>query len=89
MPTVCRNTNGGWYECGKSFSQAKWITTLKQYETLLKVNGKCSVRQLAKEASISKYSANRVIQLYKAGKEWMPQCQRGSGKKGVGSKKNN
>ena len=87
MPTVCRNSNGGWYECGKSFSQAKWISTLQQYETLLKDNANCSVRQLAKAASISIYSAHRVVKLYKAGKEWMPQCQRGHGKKGVGSKK--
>ena len=84
MPTVCRNSNGGWYECGKSFSQAKWISTLQQYETLLKDNANCSVRQLAKAASISIYSAHLVVKLYKAGKEWMPQCQRGHGKKGVG-----
>ena len=87
MPTVCRNSNGGWYECGRSYSQAKWISTLHQYDALLKKNGKCSVRQLAKEASISIHSAHRVVKLHKEGKQEMPKCQRGHGRKGIGSKK--
>ena len=87
MPTVCRNSNGGWYECGKSYSQAKWISTLHQYEVLLNRYGKCSIRQLAKEASISVYSAHRAVKLYKKGKQEMPQCQKGHGRKGIGSKK--
>ena len=74
MPTVCRNSNGGWYECGKSYSQAKWVSTLHKYEVLLNRYGKCSIRQLAKEASISVHSAHRVVKLYKEGKHEMPQC---------------
>ena len=87
MPTVCRNSNGGWYENGRSFTQAKWVATLHQYEVLLIKNGGCSVRQLAKAASISVHSAHRVVKLYEEGKAEMPQCQRGSRKKGIGSKK--
>ena len=87
MPTVCRNSNGGWYESGKSYSQAKWVSTLHKYEVLLNTYGKCSIRQLAKEASISVHSAHRVVKLYKEGKYEMPQWQRGDGRKGIGSKK--
>ena len=87
MPSVRRNTYGGWYECGKPFSQAKWISTMQQYEALLIEDANCSVRQLAKAASISIYSAHRVVKLHQAGKHWMPQCQRERVKKGIGSKK--
>ena len=88
MPTTCKNSNGGWYEYGRSYSQAKWISILEQYEEVLKVDGKCSVRKLAKEASISLHSAHRAIKLYELGETKMPQCQRGHGKKGIGTKKN-
>ena len=87
MPTVCRNNNGGWYEYGRSYSQAKWRSILHQYEVLLKKNGNCSVRELAKEACISLHSAHRVVKLYREGGSEMPQCRRGHGKKGIGSKK--
>ena len=87
LPTVCRNTNGGWYEYGRSYSQAKWLSILHQYEVLLEENGKCSIRQLAKAASISIHSAHRVVNLYKEGRTVMPKRQRGDGKKGIGSKK--
>ena len=87
MPTVCRNSNGGWYECGRSYSQAKWVSTLHQYDVLLKKHGKCSVCRLATESFISIHSAHCVVKLYKEGKQQMPQCQRGHGRKGIGSKK--
>ena len=87
MPTVCRNSNGGWYKCGRLYSQAKWISTLHQYEVLLKENGKCSVCQLAKAAYISVHSAARVVNLYKEGRREMPMGQRGRRKKGIGSQK--
>ena len=86
-PTVRRNMNGGYYETGISFTQSKWVSILHEYETLLEKEGKCTVRMLAKAAGISLHSANRAIDLHRAGLEMMPQCQRGHGKKGVGSKK--
>ena len=87
MPTVCRNSNGGYYECGRSYSQAKWTSALHQYEVLLKEYGQCSIRRLAKEACISVHSAHRVVKLHREGRQEMPQCQRGDGRKGIGSKK--
>ena len=79
--------HGGYYESGISFTQSKWVSILHEYETLLEKEGKCTVRMLAKAAGISLHSANRAIDLHRAGLEMMPQCQRGHGKKGVGSKK--
>ena len=86
-PKVCRNSNGGYYEEGRSFTQSKWVGILQQYDALLKKYGKCTVRMLAKEACISLHSANRVINLHRAGLTEMPQCKRGHGKFGIGSKK--
>merc|ERR1711884_324094 len=86
-PKVCRNSNGGYYEHGSSFTQSKWVGILQQYDALLKTYGKCSVRKLAKEASISLHSANRVINLHKAGLSQMPQCKRGHEKRGIYLKK--
>ena len=57
------------------------------YETLLIEKGKCTVCMLAKKACISLHSARRSINLHQAGMDVMPKCQRGHGKKGVGSKK--
>ena len=88
MPTLCKNSNGGWYEYGRSYSQAKWISILEQYEEVLKDNGKCLVQKLAKEVSISLHVAHCAIKLYEQGETKMPQCQRGHGKKGIGTKKN-
>ena len=86
-PIVRRNTNGGYYECGTAFTQSKWVSILHEYDTLLKKEGKCTVRMLAKAAGISLHSAHHITNLHRAGLEVMPQCQRGHGKKGVGSKK--
>ena len=86
-PKVRRNMHGGYYESGICFTQSKWVSILHEYETLLEKEGKCTVRMLAKAAGISLHSANRAIDLHRAGLEMMPQCQRGHGKKGVGSKK--
>ena len=87
IPTVCRNSNGGYYEDGRRFTQAKWVAILHDYDALLKKNGKCTVRMLAKAACISLHSAHRAIKLHGTGLREMPQCQRGHGKVGVGSKK--
>ena len=87
QPTVCRNRNGGYYESGKSFTQAKWVFILQEYESLLIKNGKCTVCGLAKEVCTSLNSANHVINLYHKELKVMPQCQRGHGKRDIGSKK--
>ena len=87
QPTVRRNMNGGYYESGSSFTHSKWVSILHDYETLLEKEGKCTVRMLAKAACISLHSAHRAINLHRAGLSVMPKCQRGHGKKGVGSKK--
>ena len=86
-PAVRINMYGGYYESGISFTYAKWVSILHMYETLLIEKGKCTVRMLAKKACISLHSAHRVINLHRAGMDVMPKCQRGHGKKGVGSKK--
>lgn len=86
-PKVCRNSNGGYSEKGMCFTQSKWVGILQQYDALLKTYGKCSVRKLAKEASISLHLANCAINLHKVGLTEMPQCKRGHGKGGIGSKK--
>ena len=66
-PTVRRNMNGGYYETGISFTQSKWVSILHEYETLLENEGKCTVCMLAKAAGISLHSANRAIDLHRAG----------------------
>ena len=76
-PKVRRNMHGGYYESGISFTQSKWVSILHEYETLLEKEGKCTVRMLAKAAGISLHSANRAIDLHRAGLEVMPQFQRG------------
>ena len=71
----------------RGFTQSKWVSILHDYETLLEKEGKCTVPMLAKAACISLHSAHCAINLHRAGLSVMPKCQRGHGKKGVGSKK--
>ena len=86
-PTVCRNTNGGWYECGAAYSQAKWLSVLHKYKTLLKKHGTCSICCLAKEACVGLNLAHRAVKLYREGLTVMPKRQRGHGRRGIGSAK--
>ena len=87
QPTVSRNTLGGYYEDGRCFTQAKWLSILQEYKCLLEKNGICTVRALAKASCISLHSANRAIHMYKQGLSVMPTCQKGHGRRGVGSQK--
>ena len=42
------NEEGGYYEHGKAFSVAKWLSIIDTYRAELNMAGKCSTSRLAK-----------------------------------------
>ena len=61
LPTVQVNSEGAYYDKGRSFTTSKWLSIAKKYRDILDAEGKCSVRTLAKAALISLSSAQKII----------------------------
>ena len=55
------NANGGFQEPIKLFMPSKWACILKYYESELQAHGKCSIQQLALQASFGYWSAWKAI----------------------------
>ena len=45
---VQKNSQGGYFERGKSFSSVSWVYIVDAYQVKLKMAGKCSVERLVK-----------------------------------------
>ena len=61
LPIVLVNSQGSYYDKGKSFSTSKWHSIAQKYFEILEIEGKCTVRKLAKATGISVASANKAI----------------------------
>ena len=61
LSTVLLNYQGAHYDKGKSFSTSKWHSIAQKYFEILEIEGKCTVRKLAKATGISVASANKAI----------------------------
>ena len=61
------NKEGGYYECGRGFSKAKWLNIIKTYLAEMNEAGKCSIDRLAGLAKISRGSANKAIAYHHLG----------------------
>ena len=64
---VDKNTQGGYYERGRKFGQAKWTTILQTYRTEVDSAGKCTIKHLASLAKIGRNSAIKAIKYHKLG----------------------
>ena len=81
---VVPNTYDSPYSLGKFFSPDHWMRVIDTYTTIIKKTGKCSARTLAKGGKISRGSASKAIEYHRLGT--VPtECQRGHGRKGVGT----
>ena len=88
MPVISEikeNENGGFYEQGKPFDKAKWVSIFNIYEKELEAYGKCTIRRLAERASISNNSARKMIDYYKSGIVVPYLKPRGHSLRGVGA----
>ena len=47
LVVVEKNKQGGYYEKGKSFGEAKWVEIIAIYQAEVKKAGKCSIDCLA------------------------------------------
>ena len=65
---IVKNQNGGFYINGQSFSEKDWYRIVAIYDSTLKNEGKCSIRQLAKLSNVSNFSAAKAIKFYKQGR---------------------
>ena len=82
-PVHC-NTNGGFYSNGRRFDDLKWAEIMSVVDALKLQNNKCTVRQLAKEAKVSRGMAHKAIQYHNEGLRHPP--QRETEEKVVGSR---
>ena len=82
---VSLNSNGGYYENGKPFSDSKWASIFSINETEIKDGGSCTIRRLAELACISTKSASKTIDLFESGIATSPKSTRGNSLRGVGS----
>ena len=79
------NAAGGIFDNGRSFTKSKWYEIVLEYEKIISVKGRCTVRMLAAGAKISLASANKAIIYYDIGMIIPPISKRGHRKRGVGS----
>ena len=84
-PIICVNEYGGVYENGSAFSKAKWVFIIIMYERIVREDGSCTVRRLARSCGISRQSSHKAIDYYKIGIIVPPIRQQGHGRTGVGS----
>ena len=85
VSTVLQNANGGYYDQGRPFSEAKWASVSRMYELELEAHGECSIRRLALRAKVSNHSARKVIDYYESGLIIPPKKPLGHGLRGIGS----
>ena len=85
FPTVQVNQHEGFYERGKSFANSKWVSIVTLYLDELRNTGDCTVRALAKKASVSISTADKAIRLANQGLLVPPVVPKGHGRKGAGS----
>ena len=78
------NKCGGFYETGRSFTRARWISITEMYERQLQAHGSCSIRELAMIAGISRHSASKAIDFYGCGIVAPREEKQGHGLSGVG-----
>ena len=67
MPVVSNisiNANGGYYDRGQPFTEAKWATVFLVYEKEIQSHGRCSTPHLAKLTGICQRSASKEIDYY-------------------------
>ena len=83
--TIRVNARGGIFDNGRSFTKSKWYEIVLEYENILSVKGKCTVRMLAAGAKISLASANKAMIYYDIGMIIPPISKRGHCKSGIGS----
>ena len=83
-PTVIKNAYGGYYEHGRAFSKAKWVSIIATYEREIERMGSCSDRRLAELSFISKKSAEKA-KLYHGIGIIPPSPPKGHGYSGTGS----
>ena len=60
-PDVRTNASGRYYTNGQSFSPDKWMTIIDFYDKEVETTGKCSSRELARVAGVSRSSASKAI----------------------------
>lgn len=85
-PNLRRNGKGRSYSNGQRYSDSDWASFVHIYADLLsRQGGKCTVKQLADAAQVSKNTAAKAIHFYSQGAIVFK--QRGHGKRGVGSLK--
>ena len=82
---VYSNCYGAFYDVGKPFTEAKWMSVVDIYLDETKAHGRCTYRRLSALASISYQSARKAIDYYNGGLLLPTKLARGHGKRGVGS----
>jgi hypothetical protein len=61
MNRIQMNHNGGFFVNGKAFDEAKYLEIISVYKDQERMNGSCSIRQLAKAANISRTTAKKAV----------------------------
>ena len=82
---VSANTHGTYYQQGKSFSEDRWSYIIDIYDTITHDTGSCSIRQLARSASVSRNTAEKAIKFTHKGNIVYP--NQGHLQRGVGVRK--
>jgi hypothetical protein len=83
MDRIQINHNGGFFFNGKAFDEAKYLEIISVYKDQVRINGSCSIRQLAKEANISRNTAKKAVAFLEDGVITMKPS--GRPKAGIGS----
>ena len=66
--TVLKNKQGGYYEQGRGYSKAKWVSILDLYLTEVESAGKCPIWRLMEMAQIGRKTARKAVAYYAVGK---------------------
>ena len=80
---LLKNKYGSYYVSGRPFTADRWVTIMDIYKDMVAMTGKCSIRQLAVVAGVSRTSAKKAIEYHEKGTiDYLP---RGTKRKGIGS----